>query len=379
MAPGTRLLLRTEMVGAIPEVTSHEMMCPNRYAVAALIALLWTIANPMQAQQRDVFRVGSIEAPAGQMASGFLAIPAGVDEGTEIPVTVMNGARPGPVLALIAGTHGYEYPPITALQRVRRQLEPVELAGTVIMVHVANVPSFLGRTIYYSPIDGKNLNRAYPGRPDGTVSERIAHAITTQIIERADYVVDLHGGDGNEALRPYVYMPVTGEAELDAAVRGMAVAFGVDHIVIDEGRLVDPNRSVYTDQTALTRGIPAITTETGQLGSNDDHWVDMAERGIWNLLRHFQMVAGKPEMETAIVWLTDYQVIPSPATGMFQPSVRDGYAVAADGLLGVLVDFFGDPISEIRAPFSGIVNYVLGTPPVSEGEPLAMVSRIVER
>jgi predicted deacylase len=64
---------------------------------------------------------------------------------------------------------------------------------------------------------------------------------------------------------------------------------------------------------------------------------------------------------------------------MFQPSVRDGYAVAADGLLGVLVDFFGDPISEIRAPFSGIVNYVLGTPPVSEGEPLAMVSRIVER
>ncbi len=379
MAPGTRLLLRTQMVGAIPEVTSHEMTCPNRYAVAALIALLWTIADPMQAQQRDAFRVGSIEVPAGQMASGFLEIPAGLDEGTEIPVTVVNGAWPGPVLALIAGTHGYEYPPITALQRVRRQLEPAELAGTVIMVHVANVPSFLGRTIYYSPIDGKNLNRAYPGRPDGTVSERIAHAITTQIIERADYVVDLHGGDGNEALRPYVYMPVTGEAKLDAAVRGMAVAFGVDHIVIDEGRLVDPNRSVYTDQTALTRGIPAITTETVQLGSNDDHWVDMAERGIWNLLRHFQMVAGKPEMETAIVWLTDYQVIPSPATGMFQPSVRDGYAVAEDGLLGVLVDFFGDPISEIRAPFSGIVNYVLGTPPVSEGEPLAMVSRIVER
>jgi len=356
------------------------MICPNRYAAAALVAiLLWTTADPIQAQQRDVIRVGSIETPAGQMASGFLEIPAGVDEGTEIPVTVVHGARPGPVLALIAGTHGYEYPPITALQRVRRQLEPAELAGTVIMVHIANVPSFLGRTIYYSPIDGRNLNRAYPGRPDGTVSERIAHAITTQIIERANYVVDLHCGDGNEALRPYLYMPVTGEAELDAAVRGMAVAFGVDHIVIDEGRLVDPNMSVYTDQTALTRGIPAITTETGQLGSNDDHWVDMAERGIWNLLRHFGMVAGEPEADTAIVWLTDYQVIPSPATGMFQPSVRDGYAVAEGGLLGVLVDFFGDPISEIRAPFSGIVNYILGTPPVSEGEPLAMVSRIVER
>jgi predicted deacylase len=173
--------------------------------------MLWSIAAPTQAQQTEVFRVGSIEAPPGQMASGLVDIPAGVDERTEIPVTVVNGAKPGPVLALIAGTHGYEYPPITALQRVRRQLQPEKLAGTVVMVHIANLPSFLGRTIYYSPIDGKNLNRVYPGRPDGTVSERIAHTITTQVIERADYVVDLHGGDGNEALRPYLYMPVTGE------------------------------------------------------------------------------------------------------------------------------------------------------------------------
>jgi predicted deacylase len=313
------------------------------------------------------------------MASGYLEVPAGVDEGTRIPLTVVHGARAGPVLALIAGTHGYEYPPITALQRIRRDIAPADLSGTVILVHVANLPSFLGRTIYYSPVDGKNLNRAYPGKPDGTVSERIAHAITTEVIERADYVVDLHGGDGNEALRPYLYMPVTGEVELDTAVRGMAVAFGIDHIVVDEGRLADPNRSVYTDQTALTRGIPAITTETGQLGSNEEHWIAMAERGVWNLLRHLDMVSGEPFIEEAIVWLGDYQVIPSPATGVFQPSVREGYAVAEGGLLGKLVDLFGDPISEIRAPFSGIVNYVLGTPPVSEGEPLVMVSRIVER
>ena len=75
-----------------------------------------------------------------------------------------------------------------------------EPRGTVILVHIANLPSFLGRTIYYSPIDGKNLNRVYPGKADGTVSERIAYAITTEVIERADYVVDMHCGDGNEAL-----------------------------------------------------------------------------------------------------------------------------------------------------------------------------------
>ncbi|UCD25867.1 MAG: succinylglutamate desuccinylase/aspartoacylase family protein [Gemmatimonadota bacterium] len=341
--------------------------------------MVCVVTGPMQAQQHGAFRVGSIEAEPGQIISRLLLVPSGVDEGTEIPVTVINGSQPGPVLALIAGTHGYEYPPITALQRVRRSLDPAELTGTVVLVHIANLPSFLGRTIYYSPIDGKNLNRAYPGRPDGTVSERIAHVITTEVIEQADYVVDLHGGDGNEALRPYLYMPVTGREELDEAVRGMAIAFGLDHIVIDEGRLLDPTQSIYTDQTALTRGIPAITTETGQLGSNDPRWVDMAESGIWNLLRHLDMLAGEPQLEASVVWLTDYEVIRSPASGIFQPSVREGYAVAAEGLLGVLLDFFGDPISEIRAPFGGIVNYVLGTPPVSEGEPLAMVSRIVER
>jgi len=171
-------------------------------------------------------------------------------------------------------------------------------------------------------------------------------------------------------------MPVTGKAELDSAVRNMALAFGLDHIVIDEGRLADPDESIYTDQTALTRGKPAITTETGQLGSNDGRWVEMAVNGVWNLLRHLEMVEGDVAVVPEIVWLVDYEVLRSPATGMFEARVRDGYTVAAGGLIGVLVDFFGDPIENIRAPFAGVVNYVLGTPPVSEGEPLAMVSKI---
>jgi hypothetical protein len=243
-------------------------------------------------------------------------------------------------------------------------------------VHIANPPSFLGRSIYYSPVDGKNLNRVYPGRADGTLTERIAHVITQEIIERADYLVDLHGGDGNEALRPYVYMPVTGNRELDEASRGMAMAFGIDHIVIDEGRLRDRNDSLYVDQTALTRGTPAITTETGQLGSNDEQWVEMAERGIYNLLRHLEMLDGNVRETKGIVWLTDYRVIASPGTGIFRAAVRDGYAIAEGGLLGVLVDFFGEEVAEIHSPFAGVVNYVIATPPVSKGEPVAMVSRI---
>jgi hypothetical protein len=86
------------------------------------------------------------------------------------------------------------------------------------------------------------------------------------VIEQANYLIDLHAGDGNEALRPYVYMPVTGNAELDAASRGLAVAFGLDHIVIDEGRVMPPEASLYTDQTAYY-GYSSHNHETGQLGS----------------------------------------------------------------------------------------------------------------
>ena len=312
----------------------------------------------------------------GEAVSGYLEVPASGDAGARIPVSLVRGSSDGPVLALIAGTHGYEYPGITALQRLRQSIDPRALRGTLILVHIANPPSFYGRTLYTSPADGKNLNRVYPGRPDGTLSERIAHVITTEVIAKADFLVDLHAGDGNEALRPYVYMPVTGDARLDAATRGMALAFGLDHIVIDTGRIVSTEATKFVDQTALARGIPAITTETGQLGQNDERTIALAEHGIQNLMRHLGMLEGTAEPNPGVVWLKDYQVITSPVTGVFRATVRDGYAVAEGGLLGELYDAFGARIGDVRAPFAGIVNYVVGTPPAVEGQPLAMVSRI---
>src|SRR5207249_7410752 len=135
----------------------------------------------------------------------------------------------GPTLALIAGNHGYEYSPILASQRLLSSIDPQRLRGKILLVHVANVPSYLKRTIYYSPIDGKNLNRVYPGKKDGTISERIAHAITREIIERADYLVDIHAGDGNESLRPYTYWSPLGlNARADSIARQMALAWGND-------------------------------------------------------------------------------------------------------------------------------------------------------
>jgi predicted deacylase len=327
----------------------------------------------------DNFKVGEVTVSRGEQVSGFILVPRGMDEGSKIPVTVFHGASDGPVLALLAGIHGYEYPPITALQRLRTQLDPAALSGTIIMVHVANMPSFLGRTIYYSPGDGKNLNRVFPGDPSGSISQRIAHLLTTEVVDQADYLIDMHAGDGNEALRPYVYMPVTGDAAFDAKIEGLAVAFGLDHIVLDTGSQHASGPSLFADQTALERGIPAITTETGKSGSNDAYWVGLAEQGVWNVLRHLKMIDGGEVANTGITWLSDYEVVKSPQSGIFRSVTRDGYAVSEGAVLGVLMDFFGNELETIRAPFSGIVNYVVSTPPVSEGEPVAMVSKIANR
>ena len=347
----------------------------RRQIVGLLLCALVPAGAPDRALAQAL-SVGPVSAAPGSSASGNLRVPDAGDSGTNLPITIIRGAAEGPVLALIAGIHGYEYPPMLALQALRRSLDPGALRGSVILVHLANPESFYARTVYYNPIDGKNLNRAFPGRPDGTHTERIAHALTTEVIERADYLIDLHAGDGNEALRPFIYMPRTGDATLDADTRRLALAFGIDHVLIDETTLPAPDASRFVDYTALTRGVPAITTETGQLGSVDGRWVSMAQNGIYNVLRELGMLPGDPAVEDAITWLIDPEVLTSPADGVFTAAVRDGYVVAENGRLGTLNDAFGEEIAVIRAPFAGVVNYVLGTPPVREGEPLAMISRI---
>ena len=342
----------------------------------AILVLLPLAAAP--AQQPTALTVGPVTARPGEMRSGFLEVAAGVDSATRIPITVVRGRQLGPTLALIAGTHGSEVSPIIALQRLRAQLDPAEVRGTVLLVHVANMPSYLGRTIYYSPLDRKNLNRVYPGNADGTVSQRIAAVITREIIDRADYLVDIHSGDGNESLRPYTYWSQLGlNARVDSIAREMALAWGNDHIVIDSERPLDPQASVYTQNTAHLRGKPAITTEAGSLGIASEEMVERNLRGTLRLLRYLRMLPGPVELVDHPVWLDKTEVLRSPGTGIWYPLVERGQTVQKGTIIGRLTDFFGATLAEIRAPFAGEVLYIVGTPAMSQGEPLGMVGRPV--
>jgi predicted deacylase len=337
-----------------------------------VFASLSLAAAPGVAQSS--FSVGQVTAAPGTVAAGVLTVaPRPGDGGTTIPISVIHGTSPGPVLALIAGTHGMEYVPIVALQRMRTAIDPKTLRGTIVMVHVANMPSFLGRTIYYSPIDGKNLNRVYPGKADGTISERIADAVTREIIARATHVVDLHCGDGNESLRPYSYWITTGDPKVAAAGRDMALAFGLDHIVVDRERPLDANASVYTSNTAITRGKPALTTETGGMAVVDEPSIALVERGVAGLMRHLGMRSDGPAPVSAPILIERNDVLRAGVTGMFYAEVEKGHTVAKGTRLGRITDFHGKTIEEIRAPFDGEILYIVGTPPVSKGEPVGMV------
>jgi predicted deacylase len=350
-----------------------------RRPLSFLALVVLTGAVPGRAQQPPL-TIAGVTARPGERASGFLEVPAAADSGTRIPITIVRGSAVGPTLALIGGTHGSEVAPILALQRVRAMVDPRQLKGTLLIVHVANMPSFLGRTIYYSPIDRKNLNRVYPGDAAGTVSDRIAHRITTEIIERADYLVDMHAGDGNESLRPYTYWNKLGlDGRVDSIARRMALAWGAEHIIIDTTRTRDRERSLYTQNTAHVRGKPALTTENGYLGLPEPEMIERNVQGALRLMRFFGMLPGEPELSPAPVWLAPYEVLTSPETGVWHPRVERGHTVSRGAVIGILTDFFGDRLAEVRAPFDGEVMYVVGTPAMSKGEPVGMIATRASR
>src|SRR5262249_42379040 len=185
------------------------------------------------------FRVGTAVAARGQTGRGAIEVPAGVDAALTIPVAVVNGARQGPVLAIVAGSHGTEYASIIAVERLIRDLDPKSISGTVILVPLVNIPSFEQKIAHVNPVDGKSMNRFYPGKADGTQTERASLAITREVVEKADHLIDLHGGDLDESLRPYSYWTKTGNEKQDAISREMLLAFGLDTIIISADRPKD--------------------------------------------------------------------------------------------------------------------------------------------
>ena len=321
--------------------------------------------------QRSPFAVGTASAAPGQKANGYLDVPAGADAGANIPVVVVNGAKPGPVLALVTGAHGTEYVSIIAVEKLIADLDPATISGTVILIPLVNIASFEQKVPHVNPVDNKSMNRFYPGKADGTQTDRASFVITKQVIDRCDYLIDYHGGDLDESLRPYAYWGPTGNASQDRVSKEMVMAFGLDHIIIWHERPTDLAASRYLDNTASLRGKPSIVVEAGHAGTVDPDDVALLVNGTRSTMRALKMLPGEPRYIENPVWLEKVVDVMSDGPGIWYPLVKRGSYAQAGMKLGYITDYFGKVILEPRAPEAGVILHVNAVPSLKKGDNIA--------
>lgn len=305
-----------------------------------------------------------------------IAIPVeSTDQHTILPVTVVTGLQPGPVLLVIAGIHGSEYAPIVAGQRFGMALDFRTLTGTVMIVHMANLPAYLGRTVYTSPVDGLNLNREFPGNAQGSLSQRIAYTLTNKLYPLADAVLDVHSGDGNEDLRPYWtgYYARAGSADVIKRSKSLAFAFGMQHVVPFEWELGKSANAIWAGSAAVAMGIPSIDVEAGGSGVVDAQAVKLLTEGFNRTLSHLGMIRQRYPSPTGQRIIFDRQSVKSPLSGSWVSLKAAGEAVMAGELLGYVTDWHGRTVFEARSPKDGLLMLRLSAPPVSQGETLVVV------
>lgn len=342
--------------------------------LTTLIAV--TLAAPAVAvadNSAPTFTVGTATAQRGQKAFGAIEVPAGSDAALTIPVAVVHGARPGPVLAIVSGAHGTEYASIVAVEQLITDIDPKAVSGTVILIPLVNVPSFEQKIAHVNPVDGKSMNRFYPGRMDGTQTERASFLITKQVVEPSDHVIDLHGGDLDESLRPYSYWTKTGNDAQDRISREMVLAFGLDHIIISADRPKDPAASRYLENTASTRGKPSLTAEAGHAGTVEPQDVQALVNGCLSVMRYLKMLPGAPTIVESPVWVEQIAGITSDVNGIFTPLVKRGTYVQKGMKVGYITDYLGRTLQEARAPESGVVLFIRAVPSMTKGETIANI------
>jgi predicted deacylase len=341
--------------------------------VALVVALSYAGHACAQADPHPTFTVGTATAQRGQKAYGALTVPAGSDAGYDIPVVVIHGARPGPVLAVAAGAHGSEYASIIAVEMLIDAVRPDDVAGTLILLPIINVPSFEHITPHVNPTDNKSMNRYYPGDPKGTQTDRASYAITKEVVERCDHLIDLHGGDLDENLRPYSYWTVTGNQKQDDFSRGMVLAFGLDHIIISADRPKDPQASRFLENTASTRGKPSFTAEAGRSGPVDITDAAKLSAGVRNVMAYLKMGGSVAAPVRNPIWVEKIVSLAADRDGVFHPTVDRDAHVSKGAKLGIVTDYLNRPLQEVTAPESGIIMFIRALPSLKKGDTMANI------
>ncbi len=269
----------------------------------------------------------SVDFDAKGVQHGHLRLPYSRDDSAwgsvMIPICVIANGE-GPTALLTGANHGDEYEGPAALFELAHKLDPEGVSGRIIIVPALNYPAFRAGT-RTSPIDRGNLNRSFPGRPDGTVTEKIADYVTRHLIPIADIVLDFHSGGRTLDFLPYAAAHELSdkmqEARCFEAVAAFAAPYSMKMLEIDAVGMLDT--------TVEELGKVFVTTELGGAGTASAKSIDIARKGIVNLLCHAGILAGAP--------------VATPSRWLDMPS-SDCFTFAEDDGLVAFVRDLGDAV-----------------------------------
>ncbi len=285
----------------------------------------------------------------------------------KVPVIAINGKRDGPRVAITGGVHGAEYVGIEAARRLGTEIDPADVAGSLIVVPIANTVAFHKRSIYTSGLDDNNLNRLFPGNPHGTASEVLASWLFQTIIRPSQYYIDLHGGDMVEALIPFVIYLESEDKQVETRSLAMARATGIPRVIrgVTHG-------STYAAATAA--GIPAILSEIGGQGVWSDTLVEQHKEGALRVLRHLNVLPGPslPPTDNQRVYDT-FAWMGAEVAGLFHPTVKVGDIVQVGQPMGCITDYFGTEQQRIEASTYGEIVFLVTSLAMNVGDPLLAI------
>ena len=314
---------------------------------------------------KAILKVGILSANPGEKCFGTNEFS--VDgRASRLPMWLIKGSADGPTLVVTAGVHGAEYASIAAALELGRSLDPKDLRGQVIVVPVVNMPSFRARSIYVCPLDGKNLNRVFPGHALGTASQQIADWVFTNVIRQAEYYVDLHGGDLIEALIPFTIFFRSGNPRVDQLSLEMAQVFGIPYLVRSE----TPGSTFCA---AAGAGIPSILAEAGGQGIWTPEDVARHTDGLRRLMRYLAMIPGGAPEPLPSTLLERFLWLRSEQEGFWYPGVAVGEEVRSGQELGRVTDYEGRVLQQAISPADGRVLFIVTSLAINNTDPLLAV------
>ncbi|WP_051095951.1 N(2)-acetyl-L-2,4-diaminobutanoate deacetylase DoeB [Pseudomonas sp. 10-1B] len=328
------------------------------------------VANPISCTldfERDGVQHGFLKLPYSRDDSAWGAVM--------IPLTVVKHGT-GPTALLTGGNHGDEYEGPVALSKLAQQLQAEQVSGRVIIVPFMNTPAFHAGT-RTSPIDQGNLNRSFPGRPDGSVTEKIADYFRRTLLPLADIVLDIHSGGRTLDFLPFAachVLPDKGQqARCEAGMQAFAAPYSM--------RMLELDAQAMYDTAAEEQGKVFVTTELGGGGTSTAKSVALAERGVRNLLIHAGILAGEMEQgETTLLDMPDGDCfIASEHDGLLEMCRDLGETVSQGEVIARIHDVrrTGSAPVEYRARRSGLLAARHFPGLVQCGDTLAVIADVL--